>query len=98
MILNLTRKPLQNFSVMQRLAASGEQVVTPMKCETIDDFYAVLERYENVLTKIIISKDDTVFANDVCNAVSCPVVTLDIETLCDTGEINFLEYDAYEED
>ena len=83
---------------MQRLATRGEQVVTPMRLETVDDFYGLLERYEKIITKIIVDKEDFVFANDVCNAVSCPVVTLDIETVCDTGEVNFLEYDPYEED
>ena len=69
-----------------------------MRWDTIDDLYDVIDRYKNVLTKVIVREEDFVFANDVCNAVTCPVVTLGIEAICDTGEVNFLPYDPYEED
>lgn len=97
MILNVTDKPFFAFSAMQRLATHGVRVVTRSRpVRSVDDFYALLDAYENVVTKVIIDKSDFVLANDICNAVTCPVVTLDIEIDAITGNVEFIEYDPYE--
>lgn len=94
MILNLTNKPLANFSVYQRLALQGESVVTASRpVTTIDEFDSYLDRYENILSAIIVNKDiDVVLANDIINSVDVPVVTLDVEYLYDSNTYNFIEY------
>lgn len=96
MILNTTNKPLFTFSAMQRLATHGETVVT-RQTKTIDDFYGFYEQYENVASKVIVDDTDFVLANDICNAVTCPVVTLDIEHVIDNGTWEFREYNPDEE-
>lgn len=94
MVLNLTNKRLADFSVYQRLALQGESVVTVSRpVTTIDEFDSYLNRYENILSAIIVDKDiDVVLANDIINSVDVPVVTLDVEYLCDSNTYNFIEY------
>lgn len=97
MILNTTNKHFFAFSAMQRLATHGEPVLTtsrPIRC--VEDFYAFYDAYDKATTKVIVDKSDFVLANDICNAVTCPVVTLDVEINADTGNVEFLEYDPYE--
>ncbi len=94
MILNLTNKPLANFSVYQRLALRGESVATVSRpVTTLYEFDSYLDRYENILSAIIVDKDiDVVLANDIINSVDVPVVTLDVEYLYDSNTYNFIEY------
>lgn len=91
MILNTTDKPFVAFSAMQRLATNGE-VVTSQYIKTIEEFDTFYGRYANVVTKVIIDDADFVLANDICNSVDCPVVTLDIESIVDKGTWEFREY------
>lgn len=93
MILNFTNKPFFTFSAAQRLATHGESVITPFQgVKSIYAIYRLLDAYKNVLTKVIIDEDDFVLANEICNAVTCPVVTLDVEIDGETGNVEFIEY------
>lgn len=90
MILNTTKTPFSNFTAMQRLALNGEMCAHE-HVQTIDQFSTVFRKYINV-KKVIVDGSDFVLANDILNYVSCPVVTLGIEKIADTGQVNFLLY------
>lgn len=97
MIINLTRKPFTQFTPQQKWACDGETVLTPGKCENIDDFYNLYDNYVHVVTKIIVNPNEDEFNNDVQNAVDFNVmlVTLDVEIICELNspiEYNFKEY------
>lgn len=98
MILNLTNKPYVTFSAVQRLACHGHEVAT-QQVKTIEEFDKFFARYSNVVC-IIVHKNDVVLANDICNAVSCPVVTLDVELIVDNGtqNWNFVEYNPEDDE
>ncbi len=97
MILNVTGKPYHKFTAVQVLAARGRPVV----CEnisTIDDFDKLMELYRKDVVSVIVdpTPDNLVLNNDICNSVSCEVVTLDVEIDVDTGEHKFILYDSGE--
>ncbi|NLV87549.1 MAG: hypothetical protein GX025_10110 [Clostridiales bacterium] len=96
MILNTTDKPFFAFSAMQRLATHGETVVS-QHVQNLDEFDAFYARYRNVASKVIVDDTDFILANDICNSVDCPVVTLDIENIIDRGTWEFREYNPDEE-
>lgn len=97
MILNTTNVPsTTHFSAMQRLAANGELVVDE-HVRSIEQFIDVFKKYINV-TKVIVDSEDFVLANDIINYVTCPVVTLRIETIGDDWKVNFLPYEDEEND
>ena len=90
MILNTTGVEKIRFSAMQTLACRGETVVT-QSFDTIDDFFAFYDAHRNNISFVIVDEKRLEFANDVCNGVYCPVVTLDI--VCDwNGVPTFIEY------
>ena len=96
MILYVTSKLLFEFSAVQRLATHGESV-TSQHVTTLDEFDALYHKYRPAVTKIIVDDEDFILANDICNSVNCPVVTLDVERLLDDGEWEFREYNPDEE-
>lgn len=96
MILNTTDKPFFAFSAMQRLATHGE-AVTSQHITNIADFDIFYARYRNIVTKVIVDDVDFMLANDICNSVDCPVVTLDIESEVEKGTWEFREYNPDEE-
>ena len=90
MILNTTGVEKIRFSAMQTLACRGETVVT-QSFDTVDDFFAFYDAHHNNVSFVIVDDKRLEFANDVCNGVYCPVVTLDIA--CDwNGVPTFREY------
>lgn len=90
MILNTTGVEKIRFSAMQTLACRGETVVT-QSFDTVDDFFAFYDAHYNNISFVIVDDKRLEFANDVCNGVYCPVVTLDIA--CDwDGVPAFREY------
>lgn len=94
MVLNITKKPFEKFSSMQRLALHGE-TLEHRPVETIEQFEQIFDALKGV-KQVIVDEANFVLANDIINYVTCPVVTLHIECLVDLGETNFLCYD-YEE-
>ena len=97
MILNLSNQI--ELNAMQRLACNGSEVVAPLRCvKNADDFYAILDEYEKP-SMIIVNPKNVVLNNDILNAVTCPVVTLSMETTIgddDKATYNFLEYNPDE--
>lgn len=100
MILNLTPKPFYKFSVSQKLATHG-LIVMHKPCPCYEEFEELYEKYKSAILKVIVDTSenaDIVFNNDVCNTVTCPVVTLDVETVVTPEEVyvDFVEYDPDE--
>lgn len=90
MIINLTRTPFRCFSVMQRLAARGAPVVDmPLGVSEFTESDIALRAKQ-----VIVDPDEMspVDINDVCNAVLCPVVTLDVCTDVVAETVEFIEY------
>lgn len=91
MVLNLTNKPLEKFSAFQRLALKGEPLES-RKVNTYEEFEELYDSLSNVKF-IIIDATDILLINDIINCVTCPVVTLDIESIVEPEQVNFLEYE-----
>lgn len=94
MILNTTGIEKIRFSAMQTLACRGETVVT-QSFDTVDDFFAFYDAHCNNISFVIVDEKRLEFANDVCNGVYCPVVTLDIE-VDENGVPSFRSFDTQE--
>lgn len=99
MILNISGKPYREFSITQRLACHGETVATHIVTD-IEGFEKVYDLFESSVSFVIVNKNNFMLANDVCNYVRCPVVTLDVEqefASTDVGDCPmgwaFIEYD-----
>lgn len=103
MILNLTKKQFADFSTPQKQACGGHPVHTE-HVTTIDEYDEAVYRLRNVVTMVIVDPNNFILANDICNSVAIPVVTLDVEqqyACTDVGDCPmgwaFREYDPYEE-
>lgn len=96
MVLNLTGKKFKDFSPVQVLAAKSEQVVD-LTYGNIFDVLAWYDQHAGFVSRIIVtpSSGNYVFNNDICNAVMCDVVTLDVE-VGENGECNFIPYNPDE--
>ena len=93
MIINVSKKGWESFSVMQRLAVRGEQMVH-QQVKTFEAFEKLYDSHKNV-SKILVDTDiDFVLINDIINCVTCRIVTLGIESIVDTGRVNFLNYEG----
>ena len=97
MVLNLTSKKASTFSPPQVLATRSEEVVD-LPTRDIDEVIAWYDRHTQAVSMVIVDTDwrEDLFNNDVCNAVACDVVTLDVEILADTGEHRFVPYNPDE--
>ena len=84
------------LNVAQRLATHGETMATQF-VEDFDTFEAFYDRYRTLVRTIIVDKDNFILNNDILNAVTCNVVTLDVEINGDTGEHNFIPYEPEQE-
>ena len=92
MILNTTTFQFKLFTSMQRLATKGEPIYH-QHVRTIEEFEVIFEKLKDV-SMVIVDEKEFVLVNDILNYVTCPVVTLGIEAIVDTDEVNFLEYDT----
>jgi hypothetical protein len=91
MILNVTNKSVSYFTSARRWALRGE----PLVCHhvtSIEDFYVIYAKLKNVKA-VIVDKDDFILVNDICNAVPCPVLTLDVETFDCITNSKFIPYE-----
>lgn len=103
MILNVTQTPFARFNTAQRLATHGERVIDVPLLPS-DDFEALENQHfrELVLaSKIIVDNDGAylILNNDICNAVMCPLVTLDVcidEDISGIDKYQFVEYNPDE--
>ena len=96
MLLNVTKIPLNEFSAYQRLATKGLPVVD-LPTDDLEEVYKWLSN--NSEPKMVIVSDEprlAFFSNDVCNAVSCPVVTLNVEIDVVKDTVNFVEFNLYD--
>ena len=96
MIINTTKTPLSAFSAAQRLAMRGDRCVHAY-VRTSEEFYDVLDNIQEHVSMVIVENTSNRFVlnNDICNSVSCPVVTLDVEIDVEEGHSRhrFLDYD-----
>ena len=95
MIINLSSKPYSKFSAVQRLALNGAHVVE-VNPSTFPAFCDAYDKYEYLITAVIVGKEDFVLANDVINYVDdrlTRVVTLDVTIDPDTGTHKFNDYE-----
>lgn len=97
MVLNLTSKKFSTFSAPQVLATRSEEVVD-FPCRDIFKVEEWYDLHSGFVSTVIVGTDiiDHVFNNDVCNIVSCDVVTLDVEICVDSGEHRFVPYNPDE--
>lgn len=80
----------------QRLATKGLSVVD-LPTDDLEEVYKWL--YDNGEPEMVIVSDEpklAFFSNDVCNAVSCPVVTLNVEIDVVKDTVNFVEFNLYD--
>lgn len=96
MILNITGKKFKDFTSVQRLAAKSEEVVD-LAYRSLFDVLQWYDQHSGFISRVIVttSSRNYVFNNDICNAVMCDVVTLDVE-VDENGECNFIPYNPDE--
>ena len=96
MVLNLTGKKFKDFTSIQRLATKSEEVVD-LAYRSLFDVLQWYDQHAGFVSRVIVtpSSHNYVFNNDICNAVMCDVVTLDVE-VDENGECNFIPYNPDE--